>query len=32
MIYLYLTGPRFRHQVAAIVEAFSVMQEDRDKE
>lgn len=32
MIYQYLTGPRFRHRVAAIVEAFSSMQEDLDKE
>jgi hypothetical protein len=28
MIYQYLTGPRFRHRVEAIVEAFSTMQED----
>jgi hypothetical protein len=32
MIYQYLTGPRFRHRVQAIVEAFSTMQEDLDKE
>jgi hypothetical protein len=32
MIYQYLTGPRFRHRVEAIVEAFSSMQEDLDKE
>lgn len=32
MIYQYLTGPRFRHRVEAIVEAFSCMQEDLDKE
>ena len=32
MIYEYLTGPRFRHRVEAIVEAFSTMQEDLDKE
>ncbi len=32
MIYQYLTGPRFRHRVEAIVEAFSAMQEDLDKE
>ena len=32
MIYKYLTGPRFRHRVEAIVEAFSTMQEDLDKE
>jgi hypothetical protein len=28
MIYQYLTGPRFRQRVEAIVEAFSTMQED----
>lgn len=28
MIYQYLTGPRFRHRIEAIVEAFSTMQED----
>ena len=32
MIYQYLTGPRFRHWVEAIVEAFSSMQDDLDKE
>ncbi|MGE3153703.1 MAG: DUF2130 domain-containing protein [Nitrospiraceae bacterium] len=32
MIYDYLTGPRFRHRVEAIVEAFSTMREDLDKE
>ena len=32
MIYQYLTGPRFRQRVEAIVEAFSTMQEDFDKE
>jgi hypothetical protein len=32
MIYQYLTGPRFRHRVQAIVEAFSSMQDDLDKE
>ncbi|RMH05091.1 MAG: DUF2130 domain-containing protein [Nitrospirae bacterium] len=32
MIYQYLTGPRFRQRVQAIVEAFSTMQEDLDKE
>jgi hypothetical protein len=31
MVYQYLTGPRFRHRVEAIVEAFSSMQEDLDK-
>ena len=28
MVYQYLTGPRFRQRVEAIVEAFSTMQED----
>jgi len=32
MIYQYLTGPRFHQRVQAIVEAFSSMQEDLDKE
>jgi len=32
LIYQYLTGPRFRQRVEAIVEAFSTMQEDLDKE
>jgi hypothetical protein len=32
MIYQYLTGPRFRQRVQAIVEAFSSMQEDLEKE
>jgi len=32
MIYQYLTGPRFRHRVEAIVEAFSTMKEDLDRE
>lgn len=32
MVYQYLTGPRFRHRVEAIVEAFSNMNEDLDKE
>jgi hypothetical protein len=32
MVYEYLTGPRFRQRVEAIVEAFSTMQEDLDKE
>ncbi len=32
MVYQYLTGPRFRHRVEAIVEQFSVMQEDLDRE
>ena len=32
MVYQYLTGPRFKQRVEAIVEAFSSMQEDLDKE
>lgn len=32
MLYGYLTGPRFRQRVQAIVEAFSSMQEDLDRE
>jgi hypothetical protein len=32
MLYSYLTGPRFRQRVQAIVEAFSNMKEDLDKE
>ena len=32
MVYGYLTGPRFRQRVEAIVEAFSSMQEDLDRE
>lgn len=32
MVYGYLTGPRFRQRVQALVEAFSGMQEDLDKE
>lgn len=32
MVYSYLTGPRFRHRVEAIVEKFSDMQADLDKE
>lgn len=32
MVYQYLTGSRFRHRVEAIVEAFSSMQSDLDKE
>jgi hypothetical protein len=32
MVYQYLTGPRFRQRVEAIVEAFSTMQGDLDKE
>ncbi|MDY0095089.1 MAG: DUF2130 domain-containing protein [Candidatus Vecturithrix sp.] len=32
LVYQYLTGPRFRQRIQAIVEAFSSMQEDLDKE
>ncbi|MFY9759476.1 MAG: DUF2130 domain-containing protein, partial [Xanthobacteraceae bacterium] len=32
MVYQYLTGPRFRHRIEAIVEKFSDMQEDLDRE
>lgn len=32
MVYQYLTGPRFRQRIQAIVEAFSSMQEDLDRE
>jgi len=32
MVYQYLTGPRFRQRVEAIVEALSNMQDDLDKE
>jgi hypothetical protein len=32
MVYQYLTGPRFRHRVQAIVEKFADMQEDLEKE
>lgn len=32
LIYQYLTGPRFRQRVEAIVEAFTTMQADLDKE
>jgi len=32
MVYQYLTGPRFKQRVEAIVEAFSSMQEDLDRE
>lgn len=32
LLYSYLTGPRFRQRIEAIVEAFSSMQEDLDKE
>ncbi|SFH69939.1 DUF2130 domain-containing protein [Planctomicrobium piriforme] len=32
MVYQYLTGPRFRHRVEAIVEKFADMQDDLNKE
>jgi hypothetical protein len=32
MIYQYLTGPRFRHRVQAIVEKFTEMQQDLGRE
>ena len=32
MVYNYLTGPRFRQRVQALVEAFSSMKEDLDRE
>lgn len=32
LVYEYLTGPRFRHRIEAIVEKFSDMQADLDKE
>ena len=32
MVYGYLTGPRFRQRIQAIVEAFSSMKEDLDRE
>ena len=32
MVYQYLTGPRFRHRIEAIVEKFSDMQADLDRE
>src|SRR4051812_10044658 len=32
MVYQYLAGPRFRQRIQAIVEAFTSMQEDLDKE
>lgn len=32
MVYEYLTGPKFRHRVEAIVEAFSSMKDDLEKE
>ena len=32
LVYQYLTVPRFRHRVEAIVEKFEDMQSDLDKE
>lgn len=32
LIYDYLTGPRFRHRIEAIVEQFTAMQDDLDRE
>jgi len=32
MVYSYLTGPRFKHRVEAIVEKFSEMKLDLDRE
>lgn len=32
MVYQYLTGPRFRQRIQAIVEAFSTMQDDLNSE
>lgn len=32
LVYQYLTGPRFRHRIEAIVEKFSEMQDDLDRE
>jgi len=32
LVYQYLTGPKFRHRVEAIVEKFSEMQADLDRE
>jgi hypothetical protein len=32
LVYHYLTGPRFRHRIEAIVEKFSDMQSDLEKE
>jgi hypothetical protein len=32
LVYQYLTGPRFRHRIEAIVEKFSDMQEDLERE
>jgi hypothetical protein len=32
LVYSYLTGPRFRHRIEALVERFSDMQADLDRE
>jgi hypothetical protein len=32
MTYRYLTGPRFRHRIEAVVERFTEMQADLDRE
>ena len=32
VVYQYLTGPRFRHRIEAVVERFSDMQADLDRE
>ena len=32
LVYQYLTGPRFRHRIEAVVERFSDMQADLDRE
>ena len=32
LVYRYLTGPRFKHRIEAIVERFSDMQADLDRE
>ena len=32
LVYRYLTGPRFKHRIEAIVEHFSDMQADLDRE
>jgi hypothetical protein len=32
LVYQYLTGPRFLHRIEAIVERFSAMQQDLDRE
>jgi hypothetical protein len=31
LVYQYLTGPRFRHRIEAVVERFSDMQADRER-